>query len=248
MAIFCIYGEGLTLVWQSFGATWGGVRFLWDGWCNLPIDGPLWYIRNLMLIVVFSPIIYVFIKKLKAVGIVVLVFLYIFNIWPSWHWLLCQIVCMFAIGAYLKLNSYSLICRNAFVNVLSLVVTLVALAIMVFTFNHQHKAYSIALHVFTLTGCHLLFVVADKLSGHQRLNAILGMLGASSFFLYASHRFMVIDVIKTVLWSAFPVDNQYALAAAYLILAMSTTAVCYGLYVVMQRFTPRVLSLLTGGR
>ena len=234
----------LSTVWNDVG----GVRFLWDGWCNLPVDGPLWYIRNLMLIVIFSPIIYVLIKKLKATGIATLMFLYIVNIWPSWHWLLCQVVCMFAIGGYLRINCCSLICQNTFANLLSLAVTLAALAIMVFSFNQHQKAYSIALHVFTLTGCLILFVVADKLSVHQRFNTILSTLGASSLFLYASHRFMVVDVIKTVLWSVLPIGNQYALAGAYILLAVSTTAVCYGLYVIMQRFTPRVLSLLIGGR
>lgn len=60
----------------------GGFRAFWNSDSGLyPIDGPLWFIRNLFIIVILSPIIHFYVKKTGITGLFVLGFLYIFRWW-----------------------------------------------------------------------------------------------------------------------------------------------------------------------
>ncbi|ULT28913.1 hypothetical protein KUH03_17295 [Sphingobacterium sp. E70] len=46
---------------------------------TLPINSPFWFIRDLMVVIVFSPIVYILIKKLKAYAVIILGLLWFFN-------------------------------------------------------------------------------------------------------------------------------------------------------------------------
>ena len=226
----------------------GGLRMFWDGWCNLPIDGPLWYIKNLMIIILLSPLLYVVIKYSKSMGVLVLGLLYVFNIWPSWHWFNIQVIFFFSLGAYYKLKDeepFVDICRYRFYAYLLAGFSLLALLL---SLNISPKYSLIAHHLFTIFGVISVFIAARKFTQYEKLNSIFCMLGASSFFVYAVHRFALIDLVKDIAIKLIPQNSDFALIAVYFVVAFSTFIICHCMFLVMKALCPRILSLLIGGR
>lgn len=86
-----------------------------------PLDFPLWYIRDLILLVLFSPILYLWIKKAKLLGIVILYALYlssiffILSIWiPTTGLFYFSVGIYFAIGKNRKSLDFISLFRNTY--------------------------------------------------------------------------------------------------------------------------------------
>lgn len=79
-----------------------------EGRC--PILYPLWYVRDLMVVILFSPIIYAMIKYLKQWALVILLVLWYFPITTMPTGLGTCGFCFFPIGAYWSINGAT-ICK-----------------------------------------------------------------------------------------------------------------------------------------
>ena len=89
---------------------------LW-GWplaIAYPIDGPLWFIRDLIIASIASPFIYLWVKYTKWIGICLFGILYIFSIWPyTIIFMMANSLFFFSLGGYLGLNKKRLYFLNA---------------------------------------------------------------------------------------------------------------------------------------
>lgn len=70
-----------------------------------PIDGPLWYVRNLMIMVVISPIIAYMIKYTKCYLILIMTILWIIQI-PPFNKGIGIAFYFFSLGGYLRISDY----------------------------------------------------------------------------------------------------------------------------------------------
>lgn len=81
--------------------TWFGIKIHKSG----PVLLPFWYMRDLMMMVAFSPIIYWFIKKISFLFIVLLLVIYTFDLSVSWISNTFSSASLFlSIGAYFALK------------------------------------------------------------------------------------------------------------------------------------------------
>lgn len=72
-------------------------------------------------------------------------------------------------------------------------------------------------------------------------------LSDGSFFLYALHASLML-VLARCITKVFFVDSLFYTVALYFIVPCLTTAVSFGLYELLRRYTPRICAVLTGGR
>lgn len=226
----------------------GGVRMFWNGWCNLPIDGPLWYLKNLIIIVLMSPLIYILVRYTRIVGVVALGILYIFDIWPSWHWLLVRVIFFFTLGAYYRIKEEELFVGISRFRFFIYSIAVVSLLVLLLTFNIHPEYSSIVHHVFTIFGVISAFFFAQKLVQCKGMYSLFCTLGTSSFFVYAAHRFAIIDIIKNVVIVLIPTNSDLGVLSVYLIVAIVTFTICHCLFLAMRVLCPNILSFLIGGR
>lgn len=222
----------------------------WDGWCNLPVDGPLWYIRDLMLVILLSPLLYALIKYFKIMGILFLGTLYVFNIWHNGNWLNIQVIFFFALGAYYQMKDLSIF-EDLFTiryKTIIHIITVIVLIISVFTFNVNTKYYQLSHHIFTIFGVASVFLISSKIISSRKIKEYSIAMGGSSFFVYAAHRFAIIDITKDIILKVLSTESQLALLIAYFSVAIITFAICHGCYITMKHLFPRSLSILIGGR
>lgn len=90
---------------------WGAHKTNWLGW-SIPNSGPFaihfWFVRDLMVAIILSPIIFWSLKKTRIGGLFVLFFCYCSKIWPQIHGLGIDAIFFFAMGMYLAMNKQSL--------------------------------------------------------------------------------------------------------------------------------------------
>lgn len=227
-------GSGrIPLVW-----TWGlndWIRAFWE-----PIDGPLWYIRDLFISMLLSPLVYIVVRKTGAFSILCVVILYIVGateieaIKPVKLWS----IYFFTIGAYLGINNVNLsekANRYKFINIIPIIYLVLSLINLKMWDKHLF-AFNI------IIGMVSVYIVVNKII-IKRGEFINRSLIDSNFFIYAYHVMFCNFLIKVLLKVHFL--NYIEI---YLIVPFIALAIGYTLFMMCKRVSPQFLSLLTGGR
>ena len=216
-----------------------------------PYNTPLWYLRDLIVMVIISPLIYWCVKKLKlwfvaAAGVMWYLtsatfthecYLYLFSI-ALFH---------FSIGAYFSVNRKNLILEmRRYFKYMPLVYWPLAVvdALIVDTHGAYYSYYHYAV---ILLGVLSAFVVASWLV--EKGKSINKTLTSSSFFVFALH-YLLLRQLGVVVFkvSHLPGDNYFAMLIFYFVVPALTILACVGTYMLLKRYLPRVCSLLSGGR
>jgi len=168
---------------------WLGVfwNFRGDG---TPADYPLWFIRDLLVVVLFTPIIFVFIKKVKIAFIIILTIIWILYYDVHITGFSRTALYFFTIGAYCGIrklnfvNNVSRLSSNRFLIFILLILYVVStIAILRFSFIYNCdyiRNMNVLLGIFLLI-CFYTLVI-------QRFDVCLPLiLKESTFFIYAAH-------------------------------------------------------------
>lgn len=196
-----------------------------------PMDGPLWYIRNLMVLMLASPIIYHICKHKGA--IVLLLLLWFVGIKPFDKGIFIALT-FFSIGGWIRYNGYS--AEKLGACWYSIIFTVILLAL---PFINQRIVFGYAQRLMIFTGILTLVSVAKQLPDSD--NNLYKTLASATFFIYCSH-----DIILTYLRPvAIHVSTSWW---SYLLLAFTDIVCCMLLFYVITTLFPKRSKLLTGGR
>lgn len=213
----------------------------------MPIDGPLWFVRDLMVMVVVSPILYWLIKQLKAYAVllwavVIFVFVPLFMEGGYFASLLSSTF-YFLWGAYYSITQKNLVVEMRRFKYVPYLYVPILLADTVTT----GTVGSILHYGGVPLGAIAAIVVTSYLmeAGKIRLNKLLS---ESSFFVFAMHMLIMWEVAKVVFVLLHIPDNPFALLAFYFFIVTITILICLGSYVLLKKYMPSVCKLLTGGR
>ncbi len=210
---------------------------------GMPANGPLWFIRDLLVVNLFSPAIYALVKYTKYYGIGILGILFFLNIGIPREGFSIVAFFFYSAGAWLAVSGKGIIDTFSKVKTASYIGSIFMLVLLVLSFGNHGSAQYIQ-RLFLLFGVAAAFNLAHRL---QRDGSINARLADSSFFLYASH-LMVLNAVAFLLLKAVPSTNQLMLAAKYLLSVVITVALCEGVYQLMKKICPRFLSFICGNR
>ncbi len=84
------------------------LSFVKEGALDGPIDGPLWFIRDLMVMTIISPVLFVIAKKMPYL-ILFGLFIYISGTWSGIPGLSIVALVFFSLGAYFATNKFSFV-------------------------------------------------------------------------------------------------------------------------------------------
>lgn len=213
------------------------LRAFWsiDGF---PICYPLWFIRNLLLIVLCSPLFYLLIKQKLWVKLGILIILALLRLFfdiPSGP-------IYFYLGALFSRDDVYLHLQR--LNNRYVYFTLGGAALISAYLNFieldqcfvRVQRFTMSILVLRLT--YLLF--RDK-------GPIKNTVVNSNFFLYLYHAFPIF-IIKKLLFIVIEPTSSVAFIATYVLLILSSITVCIIAYWFLNKYVPSFLSILTGGR
>ncbi len=247
--VLYLAGKPIAILGRSIG-DYGLVDFLrafwdrgeWQGGNGAPLLCPFWYIRNLMLLVIFSPLLYYVIKYTKLLLPLVCGIFWINSFHSAY---LLQSITMFSLGAYFPING-----KNP-VDVIKQYKYWV-IAIFLCLGLYDLTTHCLAVPLPSIPQIHRLSLVANVFSllllGEwlYTRRVYSSFLSKSSFFVFCIH-YPCVLVLRELCghvsgWS------DVSLALAYLFSVVLITCICLAVYVGLRKLVPGFLNVITGSR
>lgn len=217
------------------------VGLLWDGNRGYPANVPLWYVRDLMVMCLLSPVIYWLLSRLRVLPVVTLLAVYLAGVFPPIHGLSIEALAFFTTGAYFAVS------RTDVVGVFGRVGVPVAVATVLLMFADLYfRAVGAPIAVihrgFIMGFLVSVFVAADRLpTGNGAVSRVwkrLGRMGGYVFFVYCAH------TLQLVIWydqltEQLPLLRYPALnLAVYLTKPFVKLLICWVYYALLSRLFP----------
>ena len=219
------------------------MSFINEGGVSGPIDSPLWFIRDLMVMVFISPLIYWLIRKLDVLVPILLGMAYIIVADTGVQGFSMTALAFFSIGAYFGIVKLDFVKLSRaiikFSSVIYSVILLFILIVMGYGYQSWLSRLAIIIGVFMVIG--IASYLVDQYS--CKINAFLT---SSTFFIFASHSEILKIVIR--LTSRLGVNSDLFYCVAYFVCPMITLAILLMLYRILLKFLPQLASVLSGGR
>ena len=213
----------------------------------LPADGPLWYLRDLIVCMFFSFLVFYFIKYLKYYGLLLLCFCFVTGLWVDIPGLGLTSIVFFSIGAYFGINKKNIVCFLHKGHQFVYFITFVLLLICVRNPWRITHTYQIANNLFIIFGVWSIINIAYGL--HQKsVCKVHPLITESVFFIFAIHSIGVIGISESFLEKLLPSDFLLINYLHYFLTPVLVIGICIFLYVLLKRFIPKTLSVLVGGR
>lgn len=254
---FPFFGKTYHFTWQYVLQSLWALPSEQEGVMNYPCAGQFWFIRDLMVMVTFSPILYYFVKKF-GIGCVILLGLLWFaewwQVWLPWlagHGLSITAMFFFTSGAWFAINDRNIV--NDAGRVASVVFILYPLLVFADLLTKQHipdqsTGYLPVIHNSgILVGMAVCFALAAQLlkTGKMRRHAFLA---SASFFIFAAHKPLFLNAARKAVFVIFQPQSDVALTINFFLLMITVATTLLGAYWLLQRAVPKFTRVITGGR
>lgn len=210
---------------------------------------PLWFLRDLILAVILSPLIYYIIKYTKFFGIIGLGLLYYFKLGDVvFDYNLNQLIValfFFAIGSYFSLNAKNLVTSFRKVQIFLSLVAFISLIFSVY--YYQTDIFKYIIPVYIISGVVTIVNITSLLIEKNIVKGV-DLLSKASFFIYLSHTIFILHYSRGFLNKIIPFDNYIAQTTIYLITPLLCCTICVVLYLLLSKFTPKLTEIIVGGR
>lgn len=235
--IFAVLIKGISFsVLTDWYHSEGFYALYWGG----PYLFPFWYIRDLMVLVVISPVIYGCVKYASLFFIVVLgVVCFFLNTLPSSTF-------FFSLGAYSCLAERYRFLSYKWFRLLIIICYILLLLIRVSSSMKVIESIEMVDILVVPVGVVAIFCIGYKLLEIRwiRPNKLLS---ESSFFIFAFHAFLITDCSRLI-GNLVGADSQIKLIIDFFFLPFIIVFFCILIYLVLRKVFPSTMLILTGGR
>lgn len=223
------------------------IRLFWDrgSFDNgnfVPLLCPLWYIRNLLIMSLLSPIIYYIIRCAREV------FLIVATVWwlMSYHnAFISQTILFFSLGAYFSIFGFNPL-KIAYNKK-----TVILVLFTVFAFgdiiSHVIVATPVNLQIHRLSlifNIPALLLLADWCT---RQGYISSLLPNAAFIVFCVH-YPIVVLLRKACISTFTDASDSIHILLYFVCVIISTVLSIGFYLMLNRFFPKVKNILSGNR
>jgi hypothetical protein len=244
---------GYHLFWDC--KVWGGYpRINWLGdavYSTGPLDPPLWFLRDLIVVSLISPILYVVINRLKIYGILIWLILYVSNVWITVPGLSITAIFYFSLGAYLAINRYNIVTLVHRYKYVTLPVTILLYFIVCYYDGNNTSIGFNIVPFYCICGTFSIFYIASELIMKYRCKPNK-LLVSSCFFVYALHNIIVgynpVAISKKTIHFLIPELYGFEVGICYFLTPVLTAAICVAIYVVCRKLFPKVTLILSGNK
>lgn len=241
------------------------IGFLWNSttmcvgmknWLGLniqlyyPSDIPLWYVRDLIMMCILSPVIYWLIRRIRIFAVGVFGILFFIGALSNVPGFGSMALFFFTLGAYFSINDISITDWSQIHGKWWVIGA--GLFLLFSTITDGSDWTQILQPFFFTSGIFALFYVSSVLIKRREIKTY-ALLSKATFFVYAVHILSIgsgsiMRLCRQLCLSIFNLNTPIGAAFNYLFLTFLTAAACVFLYWILERTVPRVLSAFTGGR
>lgn len=211
-----------------------------------PLAYQMWFIRDLFLCAILSPLIFYATTKTKGLWLAIVLSCWLLKVEipiAGLQILSMTAIAFFSIGAYIALHKVDL-AKMAERPAISLGIWLVLVATDLCTLGHPQNPLIHNLDIFA--GIIAVFSTAYYLVDKRAVRAV-PLLTSASFFVFAFHDPLLLRLVRG-LTSMLPLYGAASRLLGYFAIVAADVALSLLAYRIMLRFQPRLLSLLNGNR
>lgn len=208
------------------------IRSFWNFPGGQPICYQFWFLRDLLLAVIISPVIFVVMKYGRYYLMILLIALYIYNPTLFPHQMMLT---FFSLGAGFAIHNYD------FVKISARCVKLFAPLFITLVIVASLKPEIVSNGLIVVSGAILFVYLASK---QKNIN---NKLSESSFFMYAFHGFPILVLSRVIVGVLHP-NNTIMWLGCYLVCFVTIILISIALYFTLKKFFPKFTAFITGGR
>lgn len=250
MAMFLLsepFTKGLVLESRKLVSDYSLREFLQAFW-NLndgfPICYQLWFIRNLMVIMILSPLVYLALRGMKQYFILIIGVLWL----AGWNTKIDAInsttLLFFSVGAYFGITKHNfVVSARRLLQPAAIIYIILCVADTYFLSESWHwyiNRAAIPFGIITAIGISALFAENNKYK-------VVPHLAGIGFFMYAFHG-MPLTLTTKLAFRYFSPQSDMAILGLYFLCPLVVLCIGFTLYYLIARYLPRLMSLITGGR
>ena len=211
-----------------------------------PLNEPLWFVRNLMIVVLCTPLIHFIIKKTKVYCIVALGALWLIVTFIQLEtYKIVDALFFFMWGAYISIYHKDML--NIFGKYLKSSVTLYVLLGLVHILA-VHLDYELIAIVVKRLNILVGLLFAYNISSYLIRNGYCKgskFLSSAGFFIYVSHALICRKILKFMFVFINPMSDM-AVVAVYISAVLMTVGLLLWVFYIMRRYTPNLLKVVAG--
>lgn len=216
-----------------------------------PINYPLWFVRDLIIVNLLYPILY-FLNQYSGGGILLIInLLYIVSPAVSVpRFIPLEAISFFFVGMYLKRNVKVLDVlegRNKYWILVLSIMTACLLLVATLSYGNNNILYGISSKLFVYSFSPIVIHALYRYYEIGEKNKPMNNIASKSFFVYAVHA-IILGYICAALGKFTHIDSQVLNVVIYFIVAIATFAISLFSYKILNKFSPKFISILTGGR
>lgn len=210
-----------------------------------PADLPLWFVRDLIVVVLFTPLIHAFAKGRRAFIFIPLLFAWLWFL-PQWRTVGInpQAFLYFSLGAVFALNHLSLIAKSRIITAgaTTLLAATAIFSVPLFGSPCDEVVRLAAVGAMLAAGFGTLSRVKDPYIGKN-----CRILSDKVFFIYASHALFAGTTVR-LLSTAIPVSGNSGMAAVYVLSPLIIITATLLLHRLISLVSPHIANVLNGKR
>ncbi|MDE7412468.1 MAG: acyltransferase [Muribaculaceae bacterium] len=218
-----------------------------DQGMTYPIVYPFWFIRDLMVCVIISPILFFIITKTRHIGIILLgIAWYIgFKIpYLGYRGFSTTALFFFSLGAWFSCYNKNIIVTVRELKFFGIIYPLVIIAEML----TKHLSINPYIHSLGIvSGAIFWFLIASYLIEIKKLKPI-PILTSASFFIFAIHEPWLLVTLRKLTLSLLHPTSPYIHLLLYFATIAIVTFIAIGIYYVLKKIAPKFTNLITGNR
>ncbi|MGM9695095.1 MAG: acyltransferase family protein [Alloprevotella sp.] len=208
---------------------------------------PLWFVRDLMVIVLFAPLLHFLLRRVPVLFLIGLSAVGLFQLWVKPFGMTMAGWFYFSLGAVFSIHG---LCPIETTRRLLRPALLVAALTLIWNTLPQNTVWKLpdllpeglSYHLYKLSA---MVVLLHAARAYTRRRAPHPWLSKSSFFIYASHS-IVLFPVTTLLWQLTLGEPPLVALAAYVVSTVIAVSICLVGYRVLQRWLPRPLNRALG--
>ncbi len=212
---------------------------------SFPINAPLWFVRNLIIVVIFTPLIHRIIKSFKHYFIILLGFMwFIVATFEIKTYMFAEAFFFFSWGAYMSINKIDMLAQFERFFKLSVIfyITLGVLHIASAYYCPELKIFIKSIS--KLVGLIFAYNLSAWLlkNNYAKVNTFLA---SASFFIYVSHHLIAGKVLK-LLYIAVGPSSSFSLLLVYITAVLVVLGGLLLTFHLLRKYAPRVLMVVAG--
>lgn len=205
--------------------------------------GQYWFLRNLLILCFFSPLIIRFYRHTRLAGFLLTLAACMALRFVNLY--IADSVFFFSAGIYMAVDEKTVASiANRIRPIAFLFVLFTVLCFIGFTVPSMAWLYNSLFYFYALAGFMVIAYAVRRMLSKGIGNKVL-LLAGGSYFVFLIHQ-QILMFLKRIIYRTLPIDSAFEVFIAYLLTPATIIVMAYVVYFLLKKHTPRLLNILTG--